>query len=96
MKKQEILTELEQLARDLGFKIRYEIGDFSGGSCLLNQEKLIMINKRLTPEIRMATLARIFAGMDLDQVYMKPAVREYIEDERARQNLSKSQDDLPE
>lgn len=87
MKKQEILSELESLAKDLGYRIRYEMGDFSGGSCLLNAEKLILINKRLSPEIRMATLARIFSDMDLNSIFIKPAVREYIEDEKARQNL---------
>lgn len=96
MKKQEILAELESLAKELGYRIRYELGDFSGGSCLLNAEKLILINKRLPPEIRMATLARIFADMDLNSIFIKPAVREYIEDEKARQNLNRETSEIDE
>lgn len=97
MRKQELLMELEKLATDLGYRIRYEFGDFSGGNCVLNDQKMILINKRIPPEARLVILARIYSGMDLDSVFIKPAVREYIEDEKARMAISKKPEStLPE
>ena len=32
MKKEDILGELEEIARQLGYRIRYEWGDFAGGN----------------------------------------------------------------
>lgn len=87
MKKEALLTELEQVAKDLGYSIRYEKGDFSGGSCVLNQQKLILINKRVPIEAKLALLARAYAEFDLDSIFIKPVVREYIEDEKARQKI---------
>ncbi|NUQ80769.1 MAG: hypothetical protein HUU10_04075 [Bacteroidetes bacterium] len=97
MRKQELLTELEKLATDLGYRIRYEFGDFSGGNCVLNDQKMILINKRIPPEARIVILARIYSSMNLESVIMKPAVRDYIEDEKARLAITKkSETTLPE
>lgn len=90
MKKEALLADLEQVAKDFEYTIRYEKGDFSGGSCVLKQQKLILINKRLPIEARMALLARSYTDFDLDSVFIKPVVREFIDDERARQKAKRS------
>lgn len=96
MKKEALLVELEQLAKDLGYAVRYEKGDFAGGSCLLHAQQLIMVNKRLPIEAKLAVLAKTFAEFELDNLSLKPAVREFIEDERARQKLKgKHSEELP-
>jgi hypothetical protein len=80
----QILTELEHLAASCRITIRYEKGDFDGGYCVLKAERLIVINKRLVPARRASVLARGLAEVGIDEIYLKPAVREYIEDELAR------------
>lgn len=90
MKKEDLLADLEQVAKDFEYTIRYEKGDFSGGSCLLKQQKLILINKRLPLEARLALLARSLSEFDLDSVFIKPIVREFIDDERARMVAKRS------
>jgi len=80
----QILNELEQLASNCGIAIRYEKGDFDGGYCVLKAERLIVINKRLAPVRRASVLARGLAEVGIDEIYLKPAIREYIEDELAR------------
>jgi hypothetical protein len=84
MTHEQILSELEQLASNCRITIRYEKGDFDGGYCVLKAERLIVINKRLALARRTSVLAQGLAEVGIDEMYLKPAVREYIEDELAR------------
>jgi hypothetical protein len=84
MTHEQILSELGQLASNCGISIRYEKGDFDGGYCVLKAERLIVINKRLAMARRTSVLAQGLAEVGIDEMYLKPAVREYIEDELAR------------
>jgi hypothetical protein len=84
MTHEQILSELEQLASNCGITIRYEKGDFDGGYCVLKAERLIVINKRLALTRRTSVLAQGLAEVGIDEMYLKPAIREYIEDELAR------------
>jgi hypothetical protein len=81
MKHEEIITELQELANQLGVNIRYEKGDFEGGYCILKEEKVLLVNKRLLPPKRAAILAVAMHEIGLENVFIKPALREYIEDE---------------
>jgi hypothetical protein len=84
MTHEQILSELEHLASNCGIAIRYEKGDFDGGYCVLKAERLIVINKRLALIRRTSVLAQGLAEVGIDELYLKPAIREYIEDELAR------------
>ncbi len=84
MTHEQILHELEHLASNCGIAVRYEKGDFDGGYCVLKTERLIVINKRLAPARRASVLAQGLAEVGIDEMYLKPVIREYIEDELAR------------
>ncbi|MGB2867934.1 MAG: hypothetical protein WBD36_05750 [Bacteroidota bacterium] len=84
MTHEEILKELEQLAVQSGIGIRYEKGDFEGGFCVLKAERIIVVNKKLAPPKRASVVAQGLAEVGIEEVYLKPVVREYIEDELAR------------
>ena len=81
MENQELLPELESIASQLGIKLRYEKGDFEGGYCVLKSERIIVINKKLSPSMRLTVLARGISEIGLNNIYVKPAVRDFIEDE---------------
>jgi hypothetical protein len=81
MENQELLTELQSIASQLGIKLRYEKGDFEGGYCVLKSERIIVINKKLSPNLRLSVIARGINEIGLNNVYVKPAVRDFIEDE---------------
>jgi hypothetical protein len=81
MENQGLLNELESIASQLGIKLRYEKGDFEGGYCVLKSERIIVINKKLSPTVRLSVLARGISEIGLNNVYVKPAVRDFIEDE---------------
>jgi hypothetical protein len=81
MENQELLNELESIASQLGIKLRYEKGDFEGGYCVLKSERIIVVNKKLSPTLRLSVIARGIDEIGLNNVYVKPAVRDFIEDE---------------
>jgi hypothetical protein len=84
MKAEELILELQTVAQQLGVTIRYERGDFEGGYCVLKTQKILLINKRLLPNRKASVLALALQEIGLENLFLKPAVREYIEDEGAR------------
>ena len=82
MKKVKLYTEFEELGQRLGLKILKGKGDFSGGTCTVNSETVIVINKMKPLEQRLRTLATSFLEYNIDEIYMVPALRAYIEESR--------------
>ncbi len=79
-----IVAELEEVARQLGVQLRYEKGDFEGGFCVLKEQKMLVINKRLADVRKASSIAQGLAEYGLETTYIKPSLREYIEDEVAK------------
>jgi hypothetical protein len=84
MTAEEILSELDIVARDLGVRIRFEKGDFDGGYCLLRDERIIVVNKKLKPNRKASVISQAFGELGIDNVFIKPAIRVFIEDELVR------------
>ncbi len=84
MKPDELIEELHTIAGQLGVTIRYERGDFEGGYCILREQRLLLVNRRLLPSRKASILAVAMQEIGLDNVFVKPTVRAYIEDEVAR------------
>lgn len=84
-----IIEELEEIIRQFGITIRYEKGDFNGGYCILKNQKVLVINKRLHEARRASILSNVLYEIGIDSVYIKPALRAYIEDEAAKMKKNK-------
>ncbi|HTY58934.1 MAG TPA: hypothetical protein VMF59_08955 [Bacteroidota bacterium] len=84
MKHEVLIQELQEVAAQLGVTIRYERGDFEGGYCILRDQKILLVNRRLFPAKKASVLAMAMHEIGLEDIYLKPALREYIEDEIAR------------
>jgi hypothetical protein len=87
MKTLQIVKELEEAVEQLGTRVRREKGNFRGGICVRNEEEFLMLNRVHPPEIHLAILAEAMRGMDVDQVYLKPLVRQALEDAWARHDV---------
>jgi hypothetical protein len=79
-----ILGHLEALAHTLGIQIRYEIleGETpfqSGGLCRVREKQFIIVNAVATTGEKVHTLARALGRFDLSQIYLKPALRDLLE-----------------
>ncbi len=81
MKPNVIFQEFEQIAEELGIHILQEKGNFNGGYCLLEEKRIIVINKLKPIEQRIKALTQAFARLDTSGIYLKPAIREMIEGE---------------
>jgi hypothetical protein len=84
MKHEVLIQELQEVAAQLGVTIRYERGDFEGGYCILRDQKILLVNRRLFPAKKASVLAMAMHEIGLEDMYLKPALREYIEDEIAK------------
>ncbi len=78
------LVLLEELACGLGIDVRYESMDgeaafSSGGLCRIRGKPVILVNQRASVPEKIKILARALNRMDLGQVYIKPALREFLE-----------------
>lgn len=80
MRKQDILTELEETAKKLGYRVRYEKGTFIGGACRVHQDKILVVNKFLPVEGKIATIARTLGEIGTEGIFLTPEVREAVED----------------
>ena len=89
MRPDEIIQELHSVAQQLGVTIRYEKGDFEGGYCVLKEQKLLLVNKRLLPARKAGVLAVALQEIGTDQIYLKPALRAFIEDEATKARRTK-------
>jgi hypothetical protein len=81
---EETLSELEIVAHDMGVHIRYEKGEFDGGYCLLRDERIIVVNKKLNSNRKASVLSQAFGELGIENIYIKPAIRLFIEDELVR------------
>ena len=59
MKKQKQLDLLEASIADLGFRLRYEKGSFVGGDCRVKENRVVVVNKFLPVEGKIATIASV-------------------------------------
>jgi len=80
LKNKKLLEEFHALAEKLDIKIMKGKGDFSGGDCIVNEKKVIVINNIKPIEQRLNTLASCFKNYDLEGLYIVPALRKYIND----------------
>lgn len=84
-----IVAELEEIIKQLGIYLRYEKGDFEGGYCILRDKRILVVNKRLLDVRKASILARALNEIGIESLYLKPEIREFIEDEVAKTNKTK-------
>lgn len=79
LKPEKLLVLFEELAEKLHINIVQDKGSFIGGSCVINDEQYIVLNKSRPAEQRLKVLAESFNAMNLNNTYLVPALREYLE-----------------
>jgi len=77
-----ILQELENICCKLGLNLRYEVGDFIGGLCRIDDEQLIIINKKLAIDKKIKLIAKEISTLNFEDIFILPAVKEIILENR--------------
>lgn len=60
------LEKLEILLRTAGYRVRYEKGNFKTGACLLQQNKVIVVNKFSGLEAKILAIAELARTLEMD------------------------------
>nr|HPN38633.1 hypothetical protein [Melioribacteraceae bacterium] len=77
---EDMLNDLKSLATQMGAKVRFEKGDFKGGYCILKEKKGIVLNKISNLQRKVITLAAALKELGLDDIYISPKLREFIDE----------------
>ncbi len=88
MNPEKLMTLFEELAERLNIELVLGTGDFIGGLCTLKDQKYLVVNKKQPMDFRLRVLAKEFNLMDVSDVYLVPALREYIEETSAISSLN--------
>ena len=80
-----VLGHLEALAHTLEIQIRYEYIESetafpSGGLCRIRGKQVIIVNTKTTVGEKVQTLTRALRRFDLSNIYLKPALRDLLEE----------------
>ena len=82
----QIVELFEELAESLGLQTSYEsirldeeLGSRPGGVCLLKGERLIIINPHASLKEKIRILSEAIKHFDLDQIYIRPVLRELLD-----------------
>ncbi len=78
MKTENILQAFENLVNNLSIDLRYEKGDFNGGLCRMPDRDILIVNSRLPMEQKIKLIASELNSLDLNHIYIRPALREII------------------
>ncbi len=71
------LGKLEDLFHDLGYKLRFEKGSFRTGACVLQNTKVIVVNKFSTLEVKIQSLIQLLWEMDVDTSVLDDRKKEF-------------------
>jgi len=61
------LKKLEQLFEEGRYIIRYEKGNFNSGYCILEERRVVVVNRFLNTEGRINALLEILPGISVDE-----------------------------
>ncbi|HEY0434582.1 MAG TPA: hypothetical protein VGC95_11950 [Chitinophagaceae bacterium] len=62
---QSTLDKLEKITEEAGYVLRYERGTFQSGYCILEQRKVVVLNKFLQVEGRINTLIDLIPQLEV-------------------------------
>jgi hypothetical protein len=77
---QSTLDKIERILDEVEYVVRYERGNFQSGYCILEQKKVVVLNKFLQLEGRINTLIDIIPQLKIDPETLTPEVKKIYDD----------------
>lgn len=72
--------KLEKILEEGGYVVRYERGSFQSGYCILEDRKVVVLNKFLQIEGRINTLTDLIPQLNIHAELLTPETRKIYED----------------
>ncbi|OCX54474.1 hypothetical protein BEL04_09555 [Mucilaginibacter sp. PPCGB 2223] len=63
---QHTLEKLENLLKAAGYKIRYEKGNFKTGACVLQNSRIVVVNKFSNLESKIHSVVELLLELEID------------------------------
>jgi hypothetical protein len=75
-----LLTKIEELMKEAGFKIRYERGTFKSGSCIIEENKVIVINKFASLDTKINFLLDVIKKVPVEEERLNEKSRTFYQE----------------
>lgn len=73
------LTKIQELVKEAGYVLRYEKGNFKSGYCILQDKKVIIINKYFETEARINSLLEILPTLQFKPEDLSENSRKFLD-----------------
>jgi hypothetical protein len=77
---QNTLDKIEKVVEETGYVVRYERGSFQSGFCILEEKKVVVLNKFLPLEGRINTLIDLIPHLKIEAHTLTPESRKVFDD----------------
>ena len=77
---QTTLNKVEAFIEEAGYIVRYERGSFQSGFCILEDKKVVVLNKFLQLEGRINTLIDLIPQLKIDAEALTPESKKWFDD----------------
>ena len=75
-----LLGKIEELMKEAGYKIRYERGTFKSGSCVLEDTKVIVINKFASLDTKINFLLEVVKKVQIEEENLSEKSRGFYQE----------------
>ncbi len=86
------LDKIEKIIAETGYIVRYERGTFQSGFCILEDRKVVVLNKFLPLEGRINTLIDLIPQLKVDANTLTPESRKVFGDIMGRYHAANDQE----
>src|SRR3954464_8946174 len=88
---QTTINKIEDLVEEAGYIIRYERGSFQSGFCILEDRKVVVLNKFLQLEGRINTLMDLVPQLKIDAAALTPESRKWFNEIMGRYHAAQDE-----
>ena len=93
---QTTLDKIEKVIEESGYIVRYERGSFQSGFCILEDRKVVVLNKFLQLEGRINTLIDLIPQLKIDADTLTPESKKIFGEIMGRFHAANNNDNEPE
>ena len=86
---QTTLDKIEKVIEEAGYIVRYERGSFQSGFCILEDRKVVVLNKFLQLEGRINTLIDLIPQLKIQQEELSPESKKVFDDIMGRYHAAR-------
>ena len=89
---QTTLDKIEKIIEESGYIVRYERGSFQSGFCILEDRKVVVLNKFLQLEGRINTLIDLIPQLKIDAGALTPESKKVFDDIMGKYHAANNSD----